>query len=137
MASWMIHLRVAQQLYRQLNIESINEFVLGNIAPDSGIPSKDGSGFIPDAAVSHFRSLDENGIKKVVIPVTSFTSDPKLPEKNIKEEKKMTLAGFLAYVYVYGAAAVSFVVANWAAISMMLETGMTVAAVVQWILQQI
>ena len=50
MASWMIHLRVAQQLYRQLNIESINEFVLGNIAPDSGIPSKDGSGFIPDAA---------------------------------------------------------------------------------------
>lgn len=65
MASWMIHLRVAQQLYRQLNIESINEFVLGNIAPDSGIPSKDGSGFIPDAAVSHFRSLDENGIKNI------------------------------------------------------------------------
>lgn len=26
-------------------------------------------------------STDENGIKKVVIPVTSFTSDPKLPEK--------------------------------------------------------
>ena len=55
----------------------------------------------------------------------------------IKEEMSMTLAGFLADVYVYGAAAVSFVVANWAAISMMLETGMTVAAVVQWILQQI
>lgn len=65
MASWVIHLRVAQQLYRKLNIESINEFVLGNIAPDSGIPSKDGSGFIPDAAVSHFRSLDENGIKNI------------------------------------------------------------------------
>ncbi len=46
MALWMIHLRVAQQLYQQLNIESINEFVLGNTAPDSGIPSKDGSGFI-------------------------------------------------------------------------------------------
>ena len=65
MASWMIHLRVAQQLYRQLNIESVNKFVLGNIAPDSGIPSKYGSGFIPDAAVSHFRSLDENGIKNI------------------------------------------------------------------------
>lgn len=35
------------------------------IAPDSGIPSKDGSAFIPDAAVSHFRSLDENGIKNI------------------------------------------------------------------------
>ncbi len=39
MASWMIHLRVAQQLYQQLNIDPIDEFVLGNIAPDSGIPS--------------------------------------------------------------------------------------------------
>ena len=65
MASWIIHLRVAQQIYQQLNIESINEFVLGNIAPDSGIPSKNGSGFIPDAAISHFRSLDENGIKNI------------------------------------------------------------------------
>ena len=65
MASWMIHLRVAQQLYRQLNIEFINEFVLGNIAPDSGVPTEDGSGFSPDASVSHFRSLDDNGIKNI------------------------------------------------------------------------
>ena len=65
MASWMIHLRVAQQLYRRLNIEFINEFVLGNIAPDSGVPTEDGSGFSPDASVSHFRSLDDNGIKNI------------------------------------------------------------------------
>lgn len=65
MASWMIHFRVAQQLYQKRKIEPIDEFVLGNIAPDSGIPSQDGSGFIPDAAVSHFRSLDENGIKDI------------------------------------------------------------------------
>ena len=65
MASWMIHLRVAQQLYRQLNIEFVNEFVLGNIAPDSGVPTEDGSGFSPDASVSHFRSLDDNGIKNI------------------------------------------------------------------------
>ena len=38
-------------------------FVLGNIAPDSGIPNEDGTGFVPDAAISHFRSLDQNGIK--------------------------------------------------------------------------
>lgn len=65
MASWIIHLRVAQQLYQQLDIEQINTFILGNIAPDSGVPSEDGAGFIPDAAVSHFRSLDENGIKDI------------------------------------------------------------------------
>ncbi|MBD5493476.1 MAG: hypothetical protein HDR12_03590 [Lachnospiraceae bacterium] len=65
MASWIIHLRVAQQLYQQLKIEQIDTFILGNIAPDSGVPTEDGSGFIPDAAVSHFRSLDENGIKDI------------------------------------------------------------------------
>lgn len=65
MASWIIHLRVAQQLYQQLHIEPVDTFVLGNIAPDSGVPTADGTGFIPDAEISHFRSLDENGIKLI------------------------------------------------------------------------
>lgn len=65
MASWIIHLRVAQQLYQKLHIEQRDAFVLGNIAPDSGVPTADGSGFVPDASISHFRSLDENGIKKI------------------------------------------------------------------------
>ncbi|MDE6219236.1 MAG: hypothetical protein K2G51_02180 [Lachnospiraceae bacterium] len=65
MASWIIHLRVAQQLYQQLHIEPTDLFVLGNIAPDSGVPTADGTGFTPDAAISHFRSLDESGIKNI------------------------------------------------------------------------
>lgn len=65
MASWMIHLRVAQQLYQKLGIKQKEEFVLGNIAPDSGVPSEDGTGYVPDAAISHFRTIDENGIKNV------------------------------------------------------------------------
>ncbi|MDE5817799.1 MAG: hypothetical protein K2I07_00540 [Lachnospiraceae bacterium] len=88
MASWIIHLRVAQQLYRQLNMEFINEFVLGNIAPDSGIPSKDGSGFIPDAAVSHFRSLDENGIKK---SMRSSLSDNTLHRSSVYHTAKKNM----------------------------------------------
>lgn len=65
MASWMIHLRVAQGIYQKLNLKNITEFVMGNIAPDSGIPTADGSGFVPDAELSHFRTVDENGIKNV------------------------------------------------------------------------
>lgn len=65
MASWVIHLRVAQGVYRQLGLKYIDEFILGNIAPDSGLPRADGSGYQPDAAVSHFRSIDANGIKDV------------------------------------------------------------------------
>lgn len=63
MASWMIHLRVAQQLCRQINIELTGGFVLGNIAPDSGIPAEDGTGYVPEKAVSHFYDRDSNGIK--------------------------------------------------------------------------
>lgn len=65
MASWIIHLRAAQQLYQKLQIKPTDAFVLGNIAPDSGVPTADGSGFVPDAEISHFRSLDENGIKNI------------------------------------------------------------------------
>lgn len=65
MASWIIHLRVAQQLFQKLQIKPTDAFVLGNIAPDSGVPTADGSGFVPDAEISHFRSLDENGIKNI------------------------------------------------------------------------
>ena len=60
MASWMIHLRVAQQLYRELHIKPVSEFVLGNIAPDSGVPTEDGSGFVPDKSVSHFYALNDD-----------------------------------------------------------------------------
>ena len=65
MASWMIHLRVTQGIYEKLNLVHKTEFVMGNIAPDSGVPTEDGTGFVPDAEVSHFRTIDENGIKDV------------------------------------------------------------------------
>lgn len=65
MASWMIHLRVAQGIYKQLGLKHVDAFILGNIAPDSGIPNADGSGYLPDAGVSHFRVVDQNGIKEV------------------------------------------------------------------------
>lgn len=65
MASWMIHLRVAQQLCRQLNIEAVDEFILGNIAPDSGVPAEDGTGYIPGKPVSHFYDHDADGKKYI------------------------------------------------------------------------
>lgn len=65
MASWMIHLRVAQGICEKLDLVHKAEFVMGNIAPDSGVPTADGTGFVPDAEVSHFRTVDENGIKCV------------------------------------------------------------------------
>ena len=63
MASWMIHLRVAEKVMQLLQVPDEERFVLGNMAPDSGVPVE--GGYEPSAAVSHFRTIDENGVKAV------------------------------------------------------------------------
>lgn len=56
MASWMVHLRVADKLLNQIPNLSPEEFIVGNIAPDSGVPNEDWSSFTPNTTVSHFRA---------------------------------------------------------------------------------
>ena len=59
MASWMIHFRVAQAMldggalgeYPERGLSEA--FVMGNIAPDSGVPTPEG-GYSPDKNTSHF-----------------------------------------------------------------------------------
>ena len=58
MASWLMHFRVADTLWKQglreLPPSAAATFVAGNVAPDSGVPAPDGQGFIPDKNTSHF-----------------------------------------------------------------------------------
>lgn len=55
MASWMIHLRIADKLLDKIPDLSPIEFIMGNMAPDSGVPNEDGTAFVPDKSVSHYR----------------------------------------------------------------------------------
>lgn len=55
MASWMVHLRIADKLLDQIPGLSPVEFIMGNIAPDSGVPNEDWSSYTPSSTVSHFR----------------------------------------------------------------------------------
>ena len=41
MASWMIHLRVADRLLNEPGELDETAFIMGNIAPDSGVPNED------------------------------------------------------------------------------------------------
>ena len=59
MASWMVHLRIADKLLDQITGLSPIEFLMGNMAPDSGVPNEDWSSFTPSYAVSHFKTGDE------------------------------------------------------------------------------
>ena len=56
MASWMVHLRIADKLLDQIPDLSPTEFIVGNIAPDSGVPNADWSAFSPPTTVSHFKT---------------------------------------------------------------------------------
>ncbi len=56
MASWMVHLRIADALLKHLDKVDERAFVLGNIAPDSGVPSEDWKEYHPPKSVSHFKT---------------------------------------------------------------------------------
>ncbi len=60
MASWMVHLRIADRLLDELPGLCPTEFIVGNIAPDSGVPNEDWSAFSPPTKISHFK----NGTQK-------------------------------------------------------------------------
>ena len=69
MASWMIHLRIADKLLTLLHGIDETAFVMGNIAPDSGVPNADWSEFYPPKTVTHFYKKTESG---KVMDVASF-----------------------------------------------------------------
>ena len=43
MASWMVHLRIADRLLDEIEKIDATAFVMGNIAPDSGVPNENWS----------------------------------------------------------------------------------------------
>ncbi len=63
MASWIVHLRIAEQLLADLEGLAPSAFAIGNIAPDSGIPNEAWETFDPPAAVTHFKSTSAGGYK--------------------------------------------------------------------------
>ncbi len=55
MASWMIHLRIADGLLDRIPGLDETAFVMGNIAPDSGVPNEDWSAYSPPKDISHYK----------------------------------------------------------------------------------
>lgn len=65
MATWITHLRIAERLFAGLRDLSPVEFVMGNMAPDSGVPNDDWTAFVPDTECSHWRKIGADGIKRI------------------------------------------------------------------------
>ena len=61
MASWMIHLRIADELLMRLPRIDETAFVMGNIVPDSGVPNSDWTEYHPPKAITHFYKKTDSG----------------------------------------------------------------------------
>ena len=98
MASWIIHLRVAQELMERTKIECVTQFIMGNIAPDSGMPNEDGSGFVPSSEVSHYNQKDENGIKGIheELFIRNYLTEEQ--RKKYTQEQYTFCLGYLAHL---------------------------------------
>ncbi len=94
MASWMVHLRIADRLLNVLPGLSPVEFIVGNIAPDSGVPNEDWSAFTPDTNISHFK-----GMKKMADP-DAFAARYFTPElrKGYNEKQYSFYLGYLTHL---------------------------------------
>jgi hypothetical protein len=55
MATWIAHLRIAENLLERIPELDPGQFAIGNIAPDSGIPDEKWEKFTPPPEVTHFK----------------------------------------------------------------------------------
>jgi hypothetical protein len=60
LATWIAHLRLAENLLERLPGLDAAQFALGNIAPDSGIPDEKWEKFDPPVTVTHFQNPDSD-----------------------------------------------------------------------------
>ncbi len=58
MATWIAHLRIAENLLATIPTLDAGQFAIGNIAPDSGIPDEKWETFNPPPHVTHFKRSD-------------------------------------------------------------------------------
>ncbi|MFL7791371.1 MAG: zinc dependent phospholipase C family protein [Anaerolineae bacterium] len=81
MATWIAHLRLAENLLETIEGLDASSFALGNIAPDSGIPDEKWESFTPPKEVSHFivsteddawRILDLEFYRRYLTPIPRF-----------------------------------------------------------------
>ena len=62
MATWIVHLRIAENLLDLIPNLDAGQFAIGNIAPDSGVPDENWENFDPPPPVTHFLSPEKEWI---------------------------------------------------------------------------
>lgn len=84
MATWIVHLRVAESLLKRIPGLVPGVFAIGNIAPDSGIPDEKWENFSPPPEVTHFQNpnsltrdlADLDFYRRYLLPLHLEPGDP-------------------------------------------------------------
>jgi hypothetical protein len=84
MATWIVHLRIAEELLARIPGLDPARFAIGNIAPDSGIPDENWEKFYPPPEVTHFQNeaspqrdlADLAFFRQYVLPLLAEPLDP-------------------------------------------------------------
>lgn len=107
MATWIIHLRIAEKLVDIFPSLCRTEFVVGNIAPDSGKVQDDGITYVPSKSVSHFYC--DGKIVPSLFEKKYLSSAPYVP----RDEKRLSFClGYLAHLVTDAAWAESPIMKN-------------------------
>lgn len=60
MATWIAHLRIAENILKNMDDLDSIAFILGNVGPDSGVPNEDWSSFNPPKKITHWIDEENN-----------------------------------------------------------------------------
>lgn len=60
MATWIAHLRIAENILKNMDYLDSIAFILGNVGPDSGVPNEDWSSFNPPKKITHWINEENN-----------------------------------------------------------------------------
>jgi hypothetical protein len=70
MATWIAHLRLAENLLERIPDLDEAQFAIGNVAPDSGIPDENWEKFDPPPQVTHFKISE--GVHKEIADLNFY-----------------------------------------------------------------
>jgi hypothetical protein len=79
MATWVTHLRLAESLLNAGLALAVDPFLVGSVAPDSGVPKADMSGYEPLKKVTHWHNakgdVDAEAYYRRYLAVAGLTDD--------------------------------------------------------------
>ena len=85
MATWIVHLRVAQNLFEKIDGLNQEYFLIGNLGPDLNIQDGDWETYRPPGDVTHFRTTSEDQFWSCDLEFYhQYLTDRNLPKKDPK-----------------------------------------------------